>query len=129
MSIVYRARDKQLSREVAVKVLHEFLARQPDARKRFHREAVAVAKLRHPGILEIFDYSGPDAKETYIVTELIEGETLRDFVEKRGRLAYPELGVLICAELVRALQHAHERSVVHRDLKPENVMITKDGVL
>jgi serine/threonine-protein kinase len=129
MSVVYRARDRQLSREVALKVLHEFLARQPDARKRFHREAVAVAKLHHPGILEIFDYSGPDAEDTYIVTELIEGETLRDFVDKRGRLPYPELGVLIVLELVRALRHAHEQSVIHRDLKPENVMITKEGVL
>ncbi len=129
MSVVYRARDKQLSRIVAVKVLHEFLARQADARKRFHREAVAVAKLHHPGILEIFDYSGPDAKETFIVTELIDGVTLRDFVEKRGRPVYPELAALVVGELIRALRHAHEQSVIHRDLKPENVMITKDGVL
>jgi serine/threonine-protein kinase len=129
MSVVYRARDRQLARDVAVKVLHEFLARQPDARKRFHREAVAVAKLHHPGILEIFDYSGPDAKDTYIVTELIEGETLRDFIERHGRLPYPELGAVIVLELVRALRHAHEQSVIHRDLKPENVMITRDGSL
>ncbi len=129
MSVVYRARDRQLARDVAVKVLHEFLARQPDARKRFHREAVAVAKLHHPGILEIFDYSGPDAKDTYIVTELIEGETLRDFIDRRGKLPYPELGAVIVLELVRALRHAHEQSVIHRDLKPENVMITKDGSL
>lgn len=129
MSVVYRARDRQLARLVAVKVLHEFLARQADARKRFHREAVAVAKLHHPGILEIFDYSGPDAKETFIVTELIDGVTLRDFVEKRGRPQYPELAALVVSELIRALKHAHEQSVIHRDLKPENVMITKDGVL
>jgi eukaryotic-like serine/threonine-protein kinase len=129
MSVVYRARDRQLARDVAVKVLHEFLARQPDARRRFHREAVAVAKLHHPGILEIFDYSGPDAKDTYIVTELIDGETLRDFIDRRGKLPYPELGALIVAELVRALRHAHEQSVIHRDLKPENVMLTKDGAL
>jgi serine/threonine-protein kinase len=129
MSVVYRARDKQLSRLVAVKVLHEFLARQADARKRFHREAVAVAKLHHPGILEIFDYSGPDAKDSYIVTELIEGETLRELFDRRGKPPYPELGVLIVAELIRALKHAHEQSVIHRDLKPENVMITKSGVL
>jgi serine/threonine-protein kinase len=129
MSVVYRARDRQLAREVALKVLHEFLARQPDARKRFHREAVAVAKLHHPGILEIFDYSGPDAEDTYIVTELIDGETLRDYIEARGRLAYPEMAVLVVVELVRALRHAHEQSIIHRDLKPENVMITKDGVL
>ena len=63
MSVVYRARDTHLPREVAVKVLHEFMARDPDARLRFHREAVAVAKLHHPGIVEIFDYSGADAAE------------------------------------------------------------------
>src|SRR5688500_3684721 len=129
MSVVYRARDRQLARLVAVKVLHEFLARQIDARRRFHREAVAVAKLHHPGILEIFDYSGPDAKDSFIVTELIDGETLREFFDKRGKPAFPELAVLIVAELIRALRHAHEQSVIHRDLKPENVMITRDGVL
>ncbi|MCK6548455.1 serine/threonine protein kinase, partial [Myxococcota bacterium] len=129
MSVVYRARDRQLARDVAVKVLHDFLARQPDARKRFHREAVAVAKLHHPGIVEIFDYSGPEAKDSYIVTELIEGETLRERVDKRGRPAHPELAMLLVLELVRALKHAHEQSVLHRDLKPENVMITKSGSL
>lgn len=129
MSVVYRARDKQLSREVAVKVLHDFLARQPDARKRLHREAVAVAKLHHPGILEIFDYSGPDAEQSFIVTELIDGVTLRDFVDARGHPRFPELAMLVVSELVRALRHAHEQSVIHRDLKPENVMITHDGVL
>ena len=129
MSIVYRARDKQLSRPVAVKVLHDFLARQEDARRRFHREAVAVAKLRDPGIVEIYDYSGPDAKDSYIVTELIEGKTLRVFIEELGPVRHPELGVLVIAELARALRHAHEQGVVHRDLKPENVMITPTGQL
>lgn len=129
MSIVYRARDKQLSRAVAVKVLHDFLARQEDARRRFHREAVAVAKLKDPGIVEIYDYSGPEAKDAYIVTELIEGRTLRAFVEELGPIRHPELGVLVIAELSRALRHAHEQGVVHRDLKPENVMITPSGQL
>ena len=129
MSVVYRARDVQLSRDVAVKVLHAFLAKQPDARRRFHREAVAVAKLHHPGILEIFDYSGPNAEQAYIVTELIEGRTLRKFVEDRGTPQFPELGVLVLAELTRALRHAHEQGVVHRDLKPENIMITTSGQL
>ena len=129
MSVVYRARDKQLSRDVALKVLHEFLARQPDARRRFHREAVAVAKLHHPGILEIFDYSGPDAEPAYIVTELIEGQTLRAFGDAHGPPRFPELGALVVLELVRALRHAHEQGVIHRDLKPENIMITQDGQL
>jgi len=129
MSVVYRARDKQLPRDVAVKVLHGFLAKQEDARQRFHREAVAVAKLHHPGIVEIFDYSGPDAPETYIVTELISGSTLRDFFDKHGPFPHPEMGALIIAELCRPLAHAHEQGVIHRDLKPENVMVTLDGHL
>ncbi len=125
MSVVYRARDVQLSRDVAVKVLHGFLAKQPEARRRFHREAVAVAKLHHPGILEIFDYSGPDADQAYIVTELIEGRTLRKFVEDKGTPRFPELALLVLAELTRALRHAHEQGVVHRDLKPENIFLTE----
>ncbi|MCA9550627.1 MAG: serine/threonine protein kinase, partial [Myxococcales bacterium] len=129
MSVVFRARDKQLGRDVAVKVLHDFLARQPDARKRFHREAVAVARLRHPGIVEIHDYSGPDAEDAYIVCELIEGHTLRALVDEHGVPPHPELAVLVIAELVRALRHAHEQGIVHRDVKPENVMITPSGLL
>ena len=127
MSVVYRARDSQLSREVAVKVLHAFLAKQADAKKRFHREAVAVAKLHHRGILEIFDYSGPDAEDSYIVTELIDGVTLRDFVERINGLDHPELAALIVAEIGEALDHAHDKGVIHRDIKPENVMVTRDG--
>ncbi len=129
MSVVYRARDTQLGRDVAVKVLHDFLARQTDARQRFHREAVAVAQLRHPGILEIFDYSGPDAPSAFIVTELIDGVTLRAFVERIGRLPHPEMGALVALELSRALSHAHERGIIHRDLKPENAMVTRQGRL
>ena len=129
MSVVYRALDEQLKREVAVKLLHDFLARQDEARRRFHREAVAVARLRHPSILEIYDYSGPDTEEAYIVTELIEGETLRDRVQRCGIPPHPELGALVCFELAGALRHAHEQGVIHRDLKPENVMITRAGQL
>ncbi|MEO1336249.1 MAG: serine/threonine-protein kinase, partial [Myxococcota bacterium] len=129
MSVVYRARDQQLNRIVAIKVLHDFLARQEEARRRFHREAVAVAKLHNPGIVEIFDYSGPDAEPSYIVCELIDGLTLRRYLEKHGPLPYPELGALVTAELTRALRHAHERGIIHRDLKPENIMISHEGRL
>ncbi len=129
MSVVYRATDTQLSRQVAVKVLHDFLAKQSDAKKRFHREAVAVAKLHHRGILEIFDYSGPDAAESYIVTELIDGHTLRAFAERINGLDHPEMAALIVAEIGDALEHAHARGVIHRDIKPENVMVAKDGTV
>lgn len=130
MSVVYRARDRQLGRQVAVKVLLPHLARQAEARRRFHREAQAVAKLHHPNIVEIFDYSGPEAEPAYIVTELIEAGTLRDFVEARGgKLREPELALLITHTIAKALVHAHECGVIHRDIKPENVMFTQKGEL
>lgn len=129
MSVVFRARDRQLHRDVAVKVLHQFLASDPDARKRFRREAMAVAQLRHPSILEIYDSSEPGADEAYLVTELIHGQTLRDWYEAKGVPEIPEAGALVVLGIARALRHAHENGIIHRDLKPENVMVTPDGHL
>ncbi|MEM1022343.1 MAG: serine/threonine-protein kinase [Myxococcota bacterium] len=129
MSVVYRARDTKLPRPVAVKVLHDFLARQDEARHRFHREAVAVASLEHRAVLAIYDYSGPNASPSFIVTELIDGPTLRELVETQGPLPWPEMAMLVAAELASALAHAHQSGVVHRDIKPENVMIHRDGQL
>jgi serine/threonine protein kinase len=129
MSVVYRAKDRQLKRNVAVKILHDFLAGQQDARRRFQREAVAVAQLKHRGIVEIFDYSGAESEDAYIVTELIEGPTLRAFVDDLGQLANPEIASLLTIKLAEALLHAHEHGVIHRDLKPENVMVSPEGEL
>src|SRR5512140_225033 len=80
MSVVYKGLDTALDREVAVKVLHPHLANKLESRKRLEREAKAVARLRHPNILEVFDYAGADAAEAYIVCELILGRTLRQFI-------------------------------------------------
>ncbi|MEE2904402.1 MAG: serine/threonine-protein kinase [Myxococcota bacterium] len=129
MSVVYRAFDRQLKRDVALKVLHDFLAAREDARRRFQREAIAVAQLRHQGIVEIYDYSGDDSKEAYIVTELIEGPTLREYIDNLGQLKHPELAVILTIVLTEALHHAHENGVIHRDLKPEKNMVTKSGNL
>ena len=126
MATVFRARDTRLDREVAIKVLHPHLARQEVARLRFHREAHAVARLRHPNILAIYDYSGEDAEVAYIVTELVRGETLREHLDRRG-IRFPEVAICIAIKLLEALQHAHEHGVIHRDVKPENVMIREDG--
>src|SRR5690349_22558676 len=82
MAVVYRGRDTVLDREVAVKVLHPHLADREESRERLRREALAVAKLRHENILEIFDYSGPAAAESYIVTEFIHGPTLRQWLDE-----------------------------------------------
>jgi eukaryotic-like serine/threonine-protein kinase len=128
MSVVYRGLDTSLQREVAVKVLHPHLAGSDEARQRFEREAHAVAKLRHENILEIFDYSGRDSSESYIVTEFIHGGTLRGFVGDKG-LDLPEAGAMIVLEVCRALVHAHRQGILHRDVKPENIMIRDDGVV
>ncbi|MEZ4430348.1 MAG: serine/threonine-protein kinase, partial [Nannocystaceae bacterium] len=128
MAVVYRGRDTVLDREVAIKVLHPHLADREESRLRLRREALTVAKLRHVNILEIFDYSGEDADEAYIVTEFIHGVTLREWLDTRWR-PRPALAALVCHRLCVALASAHRMGVVHRDLKPENVMIREDGVL
>jgi len=132
MAIVYRGIDRQLKRVVAIKVLHKHLADYQEARDRFEREAQAVAKLRHENILEIFDYSGAAAAEvagsSYIVTEFIDGQTLRQRITDRP-ITYPEIGAMIMLQVCRALGHAHGVGILHRDVKPENVMIRTDGVV
>ncbi|MCU1277451.1 MAG: serine/threonine protein kinase, partial [bacterium] len=128
MAVVYKATDTTLNREVAVKVLHPHLAEQAESRARLQREAHAVAKLRHENILEIFDYSGPDSAESYIVTEFIHGRTLKNFLVDQP-LPYPEVAEMIASEVARALEHAHQFGVIHRDVKPENVMIRDDGLI
>jgi serine/threonine-protein kinase len=128
MAVVYRGLDRVLKREVAVKVLHPHLADRQESRLRLEREAIAVAKLRHENILEIFDYSGPEAEASYIVTEFIHGVTLKQWVDERLD-PRPAVAALIVHRLCQALEHAHRSGIVHRDIKPENVMIREDGVL
>ncbi|MGD0837120.1 MAG: serine/threonine-protein kinase, partial [Polyangia bacterium] len=128
MAVVYRARDEKLRREVAVKVLHAHLLAEPESKARLEREARAVAKLNHDGILQVFDYSSEEADSSYIVTEFIEGQTLKQFLTNR-KLIVPELAALIVVQLGDALTHAHSLGIIHRDVKPENVMVRKDGAL
>lgn len=131
MAVVYRGRDTALEREVAVKVLHPHLASRPESARRFHREARAVARLRHRNIVEIFDTSSEEdgpGQQQFIVTEFVDGGTLRDFVEKH-RVEFPCIGVAIALELCEALRHAHALGIIHRDIKPENVMLGRAGNL
>ena len=128
MAVVYRGLDRSLKRTVAVKILHKHLSDYQEARDRFEREAQAVAKLRHENILEIFDYAAKEGEESYIVTEFIDGQTLKQFVTDRP-IAYPEIGAMIILQVCRALAHAHAGQILHRDVKPENIMIRSDGVV
>jgi serine/threonine-protein kinase len=128
MAVVYRAQDETLKREVAIKVLHAHLLAEPESKARLEREAQAVAKLHHDNILQVFDYSGGDSLSSYIVTEFIDGQTLKQFLNTR-KTPLPEVAALIAIELGTALAHAHSLGILHRDVKPENVMVRKDGVI
>lgn len=122
MATVYRALDVRLGREVALKVIHPHLRSSPEVASRFRTEAQAVAKLRHPNIVEVFDVAGSDEPEQYLVVELVHGTTLRRVLQENGAMP-PEIAAAIAVALLDALAHAHANGVVHRDLKPENVLI------
>jgi eukaryotic-like serine/threonine-protein kinase len=124
MGEVYRAKDLRLGREVAIKVLPERLAKDAKASKRFEREATALATLSHQNILSIFDF-GADDETSYVVMELLQGETLRKRLEN-ALLPWRET-VEIAISIQEGLSAAHSKGVIHRDLKPENVFITSDG--
>jgi tRNA A-37 threonylcarbamoyl transferase component Bud32 len=128
MAVVYKAQDEALKREVAVKVLHAHLLAEPESKTRLEREAQAVAKLHHDNIVQIFDYSGIDSAASYIVTEFIDGQTLKQFMANR-KPPPPEVAALIALEIASALVHAHSLGIIHRDVKPDNVMVRKDGIL
>jgi serine/threonine protein kinase len=124
MGEVYRAQDTRLGRDVAVKVLTRNLSNDPDALRRFEQEARAAGMLNHPNILAIYDI-GDEEGVRYIVSELLEGESLRARI--RQSPIPPRKALDYAAQIARGLSAAHERNIVHRDLKPENLFITRDG--
>jgi serine/threonine protein kinase len=122
MATVYRALDRRLGREVAVKVIHPHLRDSREVVQRFSTEAKAVAKLRHPNIVEVYDVSGADDPELYLVVELVRGTTLRALLARPTPMP-PEIAAGVALMLLDALAHAHASGVVHRDIKPENVLV------
>src|SRR5262252_8379290 len=124
MGEVYRARDPRLGRDIAIKVLPPAFSRDDNRLKRFEQEARAAAALNHPNILAVFDV-GTDGGSAYIVSELLEGGTLR---ERLHDGAFPVRRALeYSVQVAHGLAAAHEKGIVHRDLKPENIFITTDG--
>jgi eukaryotic-like serine/threonine-protein kinase len=125
MSSVYRAHDTLLERKVALKILHERYGDDEEYVERFRREARAVAQLAHPNIVTVID-RGEDGGRQFIVFEYIDGENLKQIVEREGPLALDEV-VALGLEIARGLAFAHERGIVHRDVKPQNVLLNGDG--
>jgi serine/threonine-protein kinase len=124
MDEVYRARDSELSREIAIKVLPPAFAQDPDRLARFQREARLLASLNHPNIAAIYDLEELDGAR-YLVLELVPGETLGQRLESHP-LAVRE-ALEICRQIAEALEAAHEKGIIHRDLKPANVKVTHEG--
>ena len=125
MAVVYKTRDHRLNRLVAVKILKSDLAQDADFRRRFNAESQAVAQLSHPNIVSVYDVSrGGDTE--YIVMELIDGITLKQYMQKRGQLNWRE-SLHFITQILRGLSHAHSRGIVHRDIKPQNIMVLRDG--
>lgn len=125
MAVVYKARCHRLNRLVAIKILKDDLSQDEEFRRRFHAESQAVAMLSHPNIMSVYDVSTSDEAD-YIVMELIDGITLKQYMEKKGTLNWKET-LHFSIQIAKALEHAHSRGIVHRDIKPHNVMVLKNG--
>src|SRR5262245_31032619 len=125
MSSVFRARDVQLDRRVAIKILHERYVDDPEYVERFRREARAVARLSHPNIVTVID-RGEDEARQYIVFEHVDGENLKELVGRTGRLPVRR-AVELALSVADGLSFAHEHGLVHRDVKPQNVLLSHEG--
>ena len=127
MSLVYKAIDKRLNRYVAVKIMREDMASDEEFRSTFCSEAHAVAMLSHPNIVGVYDVSHNEDIE-YIVMELVDGITLRQYMDRRGALQWREV-LHFTRQITRGLAHAHERGIIHRDIKPQNILMLRDGTV
>lgn len=126
MAVVYKARCHRLNRLVAVKILKSELASDAEFRRRFHDESQAVAMLSHSNIVAVYDVSRSDDLD-YIVMELVDGLTLKQYMQKRGAPLNWREALHFITQIVRALGHAHSRGIIHRDIKPQNILVLRDG--
>ena len=125
MAVVYKARCHRLNRLVAIKILKDEFAKDEEFRRRFRAEGQAVAMLSHPNIVQVYDVSSSDTAN-FIVMELIDGISLKQYMEKKGSLNWKET-LHFAMQIATGLEHAHSRGIVHRDIKPHNVMVLKNG--
>ncbi len=125
MAVVYKARCHRLNRLVAIKILKDEFARDEEFVRRFHAEGEAVAMLSHPNIVQVYDVSSSN-KANFIVMELIDGISMKQYMEKKGVLNWKET-LHFSMQIAKGLEHAHSRGIVHRDIKPHNIMVLKNG--
>lgn len=125
MAMVYKARCRVLNRYVAIKILKDEYAKDEEFRRRFYNESQAVAKLSHNNIVAVYDVAHSDGTD-YIVMELIDGISLKEYLQKKGHLSWQET-VFFAQQIARALEHAHSRGIIHQDIKPHNIMLLRDG--
>ena len=126
-AVVYKAKCHRLNRYVAVKILRKEFASDQQFCRQFHDEAQAVAMLSHPNIVNIYDVSRSGSVD-YIVMELIDGITLKEYLSRRGQLSPKEV-TIFATQIARALEHAHDHDIIHRDIKPHNIMLLRDGTV
>lgn len=127
MAVVYKALCHRLNRHVAIKILKDEYAKDEEFRSRFRAESHAVAMLSHPNIVSVYDVSKSNATE-YIVMELIDGMTLKEYMQRRGSLSQKE-AVHFVSQILKALSHAHSKGIIHRDIKPHNIMLLRDSTI
>lgn len=127
MAVVYKARDNVEDRIVAIKILKDEFTSNEEFLRRFKNESKAIAMLSHPNIVKVYDVSFGDLLQ-YIVMEYIDGITLKEYIERQGSLRWKD-AVHFALQILRGLQHAHDKGIVHRDVKPQNIMVLPDGTI
>jgi serine/threonine protein kinase len=127
MSVVYKALCHRLNRYDAIKIMRDDMSADDESRERFQAESQAIAMMSHPNIVSVYDVGHSDGME-YIVMELVDGITLKQYMQKKGALSWKE-SLHFSTQIAKALAHAHERGIIHRDIKPQNIMLLKDGTI